>query len=148
MQIYRMFTVIKFSYLSLNFILQYNFMFICKAEKNYCWIKKLQIIMFFEYAILLWICFYLGAGGKQNWLKYWMLNFWANYLKHISGPYKRALIAAHHCGLRQCRNPRAAAIHEEYPSHGLGLVDCGSRFSLPQPMICGRSTAAAACQGG
>ena len=41
----------------------------------------------------------------------------------LGGPYKRALIAAHHCGLRPyidiwyCRNPRARGLWQ--------LVDCG-----------------------
>ena len=43
---------------------------IVQQKKIIVELKKLQIVMLFKYAVLLWICFYLGAGGKRNWLKY------------------------------------------------------------------------------
>ena len=69
MQIYTMFIVIKFSYLWLKLLLQYKFHFHLCCKKITDTFGKLEIIMLFDYVILLWIFFYLGAGGKKDWLR-------------------------------------------------------------------------------
>ena len=70
--------------------------------------------------------------------KIWCKRFNFFYSKKL-GPYKRALIAAHHCGLRllqsTCfRNPWAYILVDcglwIAASHGLRLVDCGHIYAI------------------